>query len=323
MPTAGEATSSQHRVGSVVVIGNFDGVHLGHRSVIGAAIEEARAQGLEARALTFHPHPQEVLGGGARPALTRIERKLALLARLGVEVCVQPFTAELAALSPVEFAETILVRKLHTRTVLVGENFRFGKGRAGDLHELVRLGARLGFTARAEALAGDAEGLFSSTRVREALARGELPAAERCLGRPHSVSGVVTRGDGRGRTISVPTANLSQLVELLPPNGVYSCLVDREPDDGAGASHRLGQAVVNVGVRPTVSAGFSVEAHLLDFDGDLYGARLRLHFVSRLRDEQKFPDLASLTAQIQRDIEAARGTLLGRAPDPFALGAWA
>jgi riboflavin kinase/FMN adenylyltransferase len=308
-----------------VVIGNFDGVHLGHHAVIRAALAEAAKQGLEARALTFHPHPQEVLGKGARPALTRIERKLTLLRRAGIDVFVESFTPELAALSPQEFAEQVLLRKLSARAVLVGENFRFGRGRTGDLAELVRLGARFGFSARAETLAGDSDGLFSSTRIREALARGDLGSAERCLGRPHSVSGLVVHGDGRGRTIGVPTANLSQIVEVLPPNGVYSCLVDREAAAGpqTGASSALGKAVVNIGVRPTVAAGFSVEAHLLDFDADLYGARLRLHFVSRLRDELKFRDLAALEQQIQSDISAARSALSSRIPDPSALGAWA
>jgi riboflavin kinase/FMN adenylyltransferase len=325
VPAAGEATSIQSRAGSVVVIGNFDGVHRGHRAVVQATIAEAQKAGLDARALTFHPHPQQVLGRGARPALTRIERKLALLARMGIEVVVEPFTHELAALSPREFAERILCQKLSAKTVLVGENFRFGHGRSGDFAELSRLGERFGFAARAQTLAGDAEGLFSSTRIREALARGDLAAAERCLGRPHSLSGVVIRGDGRGRTIGIPTANLSQIVEVLPPQGVYSCLVDQESSTGpeAGAPRALAQAVVNIGVRPTVEAGFAVEAHLLDFDGDLYGARLRLHFVSRLRDELKFRDLSSLGQQIQRDIAGARSAMSGRLPDPEARGGWA
>jgi riboflavin kinase/FMN adenylyltransferase len=306
---------------SVVVIGNFDGVHRGHQAVVGAALEAAREAGATARALTFHPHPQEVLGNGPRPALTSLARKRTLLERAGIDAVVEPFTIELAGLAPEQFVEQILVRKLDAECVLVGENFRFGKGRAGDLDELVRLGARFGFSARVQALAGDDAGLFSSTRVRQALSAGDLASAERCLGRPHSVAGSVRRGDGRGRTIGVPTANLEDIGEVLPPNGVYACLVDREVGD-AGAE-ALGLGVANIGVRPTAAAGFSVEVHLLDFDQDLYGARLRVHWVERLRSELKFPGLDALRAQIERDKDAARRALSGRKPQPEAGGAWA
>lgn len=306
---------------SVVVIGNFDGVHRGHQAVVGAALEAASETGAAARALTFHPHPQEVLGNAPRPVLTSLVRKRALLERAGIGVVVEPFTLELAALSPEQFVEQILVRKLDAECVLVGENFRFGKGRGGDLDELVRLGARFGFSARAQSLAGDEAGLFSSTRVRQALSAGDLGAAERCLGRPHSVAGTVQRGDGRGRTIGVPTANLAEIAEVLPPNGVYACLVDRELEDGT--SRPLGLGVANIGVRPTAAAGFSVEVHLLDFDQDLYGARLRVHWVERLRSELKFPGLDALRAQIERDKDAARRSLSGRKPLPEAGGAWA
>jgi len=306
---------------SVVVIGNFDGVHRGHQAVVAAALEAARRTGATARALTFYPHPQEVLGKGPRPALTSLQRKQALLERAGIGVVVEPFTIELARLSPERFVEQVLVEKLEAECVLVGENFRFGKGRAGDLDELVRLGARFGFAARAQALAGDGEGLFSSTRIRQALSAGDLGAAERCLGRPHSVGGTVRRGDGRGRTIGVPTANLEELVEVLPPNGVYACLVDLELADGNARA--LGLGVANIGVRPTAGAGFSVEVHLLDFDQDLYDARLRVHWVERLRSELKFPGLDALRAQIERDKDGARRVLSGRKPLPEAGGAWA
>ncbi|MDQ2645029.1 MAG: bifunctional riboflavin kinase/FAD synthetase [Myxococcota bacterium] len=306
---------------AIVVIGNFDGVHRGHQAVVGAALDSARATGATALALTFHPHPQEVLGNTPRPVLTSLARKRILLERAGIGVVVEPFTLELAALSPEQFVERILVRKLDAESVLVGENFRFGKGRVGDLDELVRLGKRFGFSARAQALAGDEAGLFSSTRVRQALSAGDLAEAERCLGRPHSVAGTVQRGDGRGRTIGVPTANLSDIAEVLPPNGVYACLVDRQLGDDAAVA--LGLGVANIGVRPTAAAGFSVEVHLLDFDQDLYGARLRVHWGERLRSELKFPDLEALRAQIERDKDASRVALSGRKPEPGAGGGWA
>lgn len=321
MSFSGPPQSNSARAPSVVAIGNFDGVHRGHQALLGRAAAEARSLGLQPLALTFHPHPREVLGSAPRPPLTVIERKVALVRRLGLDVEVEPFTLELSRLSPLEFAERVLVQRLSARVVLVGENFRFGRDRAGDLAELERLGARFGFQARAEPLVGDAEGLFSSTRAREAIARGDLAGAERCLGRPHSTVGTVVPGDGRGRTIGVPTANLADLVEVLPPHGVYACVVDRETKPGEGVA--LARGVANIGVRPTTAAGFAVEVHLLDFEGDLYGARLRVHWLWRLREERRFASLEALTAQIRDDIRTARELLSGRAPDPGAFGAWA
>lgn len=321
MSFSGPPQSNPARAPSVVAIGNFDGVHRGHQALLGRAAAEARSLGLQPLALTFHPHPREVLGQTKRAPLTSIERKVALLRRLGLGVEVEPFTLELSRLSPTEFAERVLVQRLSARVVLVGENFRFGRDRAGDLAELERLGARLGFQARAEPLVADAEGPFSSTRARAAVERGDLPAAERCLGRPHSTVGTVVAGDGRGRTIGVPTANLADVVELLPPYGVYACLVDRETAPGEGVA--LARGVANIGVRPTVAAGFAVEVHLLDFEGDLYGARLRVHWVARLREERRFESLEALTAQIREDMRRARDVLAERAPEPAARGAWA
>ncbi len=299
--------------GSLVVIGNFDGVHLGHRAVLETSSREARAHGLTTVALTFEPHPAVVLGRGAEPTLTTLERKIELLGRVCPEltVVVEPFTRELAALSPADFAERLLVRALSARVVVVGKNFRFGSGRAGDLETLEALGRKLGFEARAEPLHGDAHGPYSSSRIREAVAAGDLATVETLLGRPHALTGNVVRGAGRGRTIGVPTANLDGVAEALPPYGVYACVVDRlEP----GEARALAKAVINVGERPTVGAGFSVEAHLFDFDGDLYGARLRLHLCARLREERRFSGLDELRAQIGRDMADAKDALAARTP---------
>lgn len=303
---------------TLVVIGNFDGVHRGHQAVLGSCVNEANALGLVPVALTFDPHPSEVLGRGKLPVLTRLERKLELMGRAcpGLTVVVEPFTRDLAALEAPVFAEKLLAGALGARLVLVGEEFRFGRGRSGDLAMLRELGATLGFEARAEALRGDVEGAFSSSRVRAALAAGRLEEVERQLGRPHAISGVVVPGAGRGRTIGVPTANLGEVREALPPYGVYACLVDRVAPDGARA---LGRAAVNIGERPTLAAGFSIEAHLLDLSADLYGAELRLHFVARLREERRFPGIEELTAQIARDLAAARAALASARP---AGGAW-
>jgi len=307
---------------SLVAIGNFDGVHLGHRAVLARAQRTAEERKLALTVLTFHPHPSEVLGRGRLAVLTPLERKVQLLCRLAPElrVVVEPFTMELASTSATEFVEELLVRDLSARVVVVGQNFRFGKNRAGDLKMLDELGKSLGFEARAEPLAGDQGGVFSSSRIRACIAEGDLPVARRLLGRPHALSGKVVHGDGRGRKIGVPTANLEGVVEALPPYGVYACLVDRI--HGSSTAVRLSTGVANIGDRPTFDAGFSVEVHLHGFDADLYGERLRLHLVERIRPEMKFDGIDALVARIRADIETARRATEHEMPDPGALGAW-
>lgn len=308
----------------IVAIGNFDGVHRGHQAVLADASRDAGARGLIATALTFSPHPAEALGRTAPPKLTTLARKLELFQRVApaVEPVVERFDRAFAEQSPAEFAERVLAKRLHARVVVVGHNFRFGRGRAGDFEALRRLGEALGFETRSQTLLGDARGPWSSTRVREALTRGALTEANEMLGRPHMVSGIVARGDQRGRTIGFPTCNLAMVEEALPAFGVYAVLVDRE--DGGRAS-ALARGVANVGVRPTVKDGEpkpSVEVHLFDVDADLYGARLRVHLVDRLRPEQKFAGLDALKAQIGRDAQEARARLAECSLDPAAEGAW-
>jgi riboflavin kinase / FMN adenylyltransferase len=304
-----------------VAIGNFDGVHRGHQAVIAQALSLAREASLRPLVLTFDPHPAAVVGRGALPALTLLERKLDLLGRLGEEltVVVEPFTPALAQTEPRDFARQLLVDALGARLVLVGENFRFGRARVGDFALLEQLGAELGFSARAASLECDSQGPISSTRVRRALEVGDLPAVEALLGRPHSLSGDVVAGQGRGRSIGVPTANLSGLSEALPPHGVYAVLVDQLVN---GAYAALAAGVANFGVRPTLGAGPSFEVHLFDTTRDLYGQKLRVHLLSRLREERKFAGLPELVAQIARDTEAARALTAPRLPDPSAQGAW-
>lgn len=316
-----KAADADADLGALVAIGNFDGVHLGHRAVIEAALSEARERGLRPLVLTFDPHPAEVLGRGARPPLTLLDRKLALIERLGPElrVVVEPFTRELSLLTPARFAREFVVGLLGARVVIVGDNFHFGHARAGDLQALVGLGQELGFEARASSLSGDAVGPYSSTRARAALAEGDLRAVEQVLGRPHSLTGTVVLGAQRGRTIGVPTANLSEVREALPPYGVYAVLVDSVTD---GVPAALATGVANIGLRPTVSGGFSVEVHLFDFADDLYGSALRIHLVARLREERKFAGLAELKAQIAADSAQARSVLSGAVADPSARGAW-
>ncbi|MDF2698375.1 MAG: Riboflavin kinase [Labilithrix sp.] len=289
---------------SAVIIGNLDGVHRGHQAVLAQARSIADARGLKTVVLTFDPHPSQVLRGFTPPRLATLERRVELLRRHGAdEVLVEPFTTDLAALTPERFVKELLVDRLGAGAVVVGENFRFGAKRAGDLNVLRDLGAKLGFDVTAAAVAGDERGPFSSTRVRDAITGGDLDEATRLLGRRHSISGVVESGDRRGRTIGFPTANLGGVVEVLPPHGVYAVFAGDRP------------AVMNLGVRPTVDGkNLRVEVHLFDFSGDLYGESMRVHLVGRIRDEKKFAGLDELKAQIAADATEARRLLSNARP---------
>lgn len=292
---------------TLVVIGTFDGVHRGHQGVLGRAVVEAARLGVAPTVLTFAPHPAEVLGRGAPPTLTRLPRKVTLLEALSpaLRVAVQPFDLAFAAQTPAAFARELLARRLGAKQVFVGENFRFGKDRSGDFATLAELGASLGFSVRTEALAGDEAGPWSSTRARRSLGAGDLDDVRRVLGRPHALEGVVVRGQGRARHLGFPTANLDGVAEALPPYGVYAVRVERAAAEGAEGD-ALGPGVANIGVRPTLAAGFAVEAHLLEGGRDLYGERLRLHLIVRLRPERAFAGVDELREQIGKDAEAAR-----------------
>jgi riboflavin kinase/FMN adenylyltransferase len=266
-------------------LGTFDGVHRGHRRVIETAF--AAGNGLAPTVVTFDPHPRIALGNRVE-LLSTLERRLELLAELGVEeTLIVEFTLEIARLDPAEFAEEIL-RPLGIEVVVAGADYRFGRGRSGDL-ELLR---SLGFGIRAvELLPG-----VSSTTVREALHGGDVVGAARLLGRPPEVEGIVVAGDARGGTLGFPTANLRVEPELLvPARGIYA---------GAAAGHR---AAISVGTNPHYGGREErVEAFLLDFDGDLYGRRLVVELWRRLRDERAFGSEAELVEQIARDVEETR-----------------
>jgi riboflavin kinase / FMN adenylyltransferase len=299
-----------------VTIGNFDGVHRGHQALVSAVVARARETGGVSVVLTFDPHPARVLGrGGAPAALTTLDQKEELLALLGVDrLAVLPFDAALAALSPGAFAREVLQGALGARHVVVGESFRFGHGRAGDAAVLAALGAEIGFSVRALPPVLGEGSPVSSSRVRRVLALGDVRTARALLGRPYFVDGPVGRGDGRGRTIGVPTANLAPENEILPAQGVYAARC-RVPD----GSFR--PAVVNLGHRPTFGGEHAtVEAHLMDFDGDLYGARVRLEFHERLRGEQRFDGVPALVARIREDIERARALLSASGGEGYSSG---
>jgi riboflavin kinase / FMN adenylyltransferase len=292
---------------SVVTIGNFDGVHRGHRVLLRRTVDTAADTDVRSVAVTFEPHPAAIVRPGSEPLrLQLLDDRIDALAATGVDlVVVLPFTRDLAEHTAPAFVEEVLVDALGATRVVVGTNFRFGHRASGDVVTLVEEGERHGFTTEAVTLL-DIDGVpLSSSSIRDHLLDGEVGWATRALGRPYHVRGTVVRGDGRGRTIGVPTANLEIPADLLVPgNGVYAGYLDVD-----GERHA---AVTNVGVRPTFDgANRSVEAHLLDADVDLYGSDVTLSFVHRIRGEQRFEGPEALVARIRTDIAEARVTLSG------------
>ena len=292
-----------------VAVGNFDGVHRGHQALVTAALAESRRLGGTAVVLTFDPHPARVLQPDRAPsALTTLDQKAEALAALGIShLAVLEFTREVAGRSAEEFARGVLGGTLGARAVVVGANFRFGRGRSGDAAVLSELGGEAGFDVRVvDPVLYEGEPV-SSTRIRDAIEAGAVERAAAMLGRAYSVDGRVVQGDGRGRTLGFPTANVEPVNETLPGRGVYACWLRIAQDE------RAWPAAVNIGRRPTFDAqGSTVEAHLLDFTGDLYGREVRLSFVERLRAEQKFSGASALRAQIEADVARTRAVL--RAP---------
>lgn len=294
------------RPNPVLALGNFDGVHLGHRAILAAAIDRARSQGSAAFALTFDPVPAKVLAPDRAPSLILTPQdKLELLREAGLDgVLVLTFTHELSRLSPREFVRLYLSDKIGARVVVAGHNFRFGHRRAGHAETMAELGGEFGF---ATIVVGPVkvEGIeVSSTRIRELIGAGDLRAAARLLGRCHFLRGEVVHGRERGRSIGFPTANLEPQTECLPPDGVYASRL-MLPEGAL-------PAITNIGVRPTFGEPErSIEAHVFDFNRDLYGARVKLEMVERIRPEQKFNSGEALSRQIAQDVRRAREILAG------------
>ncbi|MFL6139117.1 MAG: bifunctional riboflavin kinase/FAD synthetase [Frankiaceae bacterium] len=300
--------------GCVVTIGVFDGVHRGHQRIIAASVERARERGLPAVVVTFEPHPSGVLRPGTQPLLlTTPRQKAELLAALGVDVlCVLPFTTEFSRLDAAEFVRTTLVEGLLARHVVVGANFRFGSRAAGDVALLDRLGAEWGFTVEGGRLFGEGERVWSSTFIRGCIAEGDVVTAAAALGRPHRVEGVVVHGDGRGRGLGYPTANLAAPgAYAVPADGVYAGWLLREPRSGRPpASAPRWPAAVSVGTNPTFDGvARRVEAYVLDREVDLYDLEVAVEFGERLRGMERFESVDALVEQMHDDVRRARELL--------------
>lgn len=295
----------------VVALGNFDGLHRGHMKIVDRVRRRAAERGGTAVVMTFDPHPPRVVRPDKAPALIMtLEQKLEAFERAGMQgVAIVEFTREMSLWPPERFVETVIVEWLRASEVWVGANFLFGHDRAGNFSLLRTLGEQHDFRAEKIDAVRYKEFVVSSTRVRRLIGEGRVDEAAALLGHHHFVDGVIVAGDGRGRTIGVPTANLRSANELLPASGVYATYALLSPGGQAGGDRISYPAVTNIGVRPTFDAGETVhiETHVLDLPNpDLYGQTMRLMFVQRLRDEQTFDGVEALTAQIRADIEAAR-----------------
>ncbi len=286
---------------SVVAIGNFDGIHLGHRKIIGEVVERARRSNSVAAAITFDPHPLRVLRpADAPPLISTLDQRIAMMGALGLDaVLVLKFDLELSRLSPEEFIRKILVDGLHICAVLVGRNFRFGHKQAGDTRLLTELGRRYSFEVDSIPPVEFRGKVVSSSGIRQAIREGRVNLAARWLGRPFALYGEVRTGTGQGRQVVVPTLNLECTQELLPRTGVYA--TETKVD---GTVYR---SATNVGYRPTFDGKrLTIESHLFDFSREVTAGPIEVRFCTRLRDEQKFPSIEALRQQVNRDLERTR-----------------
>jgi riboflavin kinase/FMN adenylyltransferase len=295
--------------GSVICVGAFDGVHLGHRALLGHVSERARAQNLVAGAISFEPIPREFFARGAPvPRLASVREKIERIRDAGMaRLLLLRFDARLAAMEAEQFVERVLVARCGVREVWVGADFRFGHARRGDVTMLEKLGKQHGFSAHTMADIAIAGERVSSSAIRAHLAAGEFEEAARLLGRRFSIGGHVVRGQALGRKLGYPTANVRLGRRTSPVGGIFAVRV-------RGIEERSVPGVASLGVRPTVHGTEPLlEAHLFDFEGDLYGRRIDVEFVAKLRDEEKFGDLDAMVRQIDRDAGEARA-ILGLSP---------
>ncbi len=286
------------------MLGNFDGVHLGHQALIGSAVADARESGGRAVVFTFEPHPLKLLAPDRAPQLILTEAdKLALLDFYGAKtVIVQKFDMEFAHIEAEKFVDEYLVRRIGVQKVWVGKDLRFGRARKGRVEDLIRWGQQRGF---AVGVVGPIEidgHRVSSSRVRALIERGQMRQAAQYLGRFHFLSGRVVPGHGRGRDMGFPTANIEPQTEAVPLDGIYATILE--------VGDRRWQSATSIGINPTFGAGpRTIESYVFDFDGDLYGRAVKLYFVERIREEKTFPTPDSLAQQIEQDVANVREIL--------------
>ncbi len=290
---------------AVVTIGNFDGVHIGHQALFHQVIEKSDAVNGTSIAITFEPHPIRVLQrNGNPPLITLYEQKVELIHRSGLDVLIViPFTREFAGIPAAEFIEDILVRKIGMKAIVIGEDYSFGKNREGNFDMLKTFGERLGFDVIVADWIFTSNGMperISSTRIRELVTAGNVSDVQHMLGRYYQIRGTVETGRNRGgKLLGFPTANVRLYDELCPKTGVYAVIVE--------LSEKRYKGVANIGYSPTFDdCIYTVEVHILDFNADIYGHRIRINFIDRIRDEKKFSGIEELSKQIQRDVEKAR-----------------
>jgi riboflavin kinase/FMN adenylyltransferase len=290
----------------VLMLGNFDGVHLGHQALIGSAVADAKESGGRAVVFTFEPHPLKVLAPERAPRLILTHAdKMALLEFYGAEtVIIQKFDMDFAHIEAEKFVDEYLVRRIGVRKVWVGKDLRFGKGRKGRVEDLIRGGQQRGFGV---GVVGPIEidgHRVSSSRIRTLIERGQVRQAGQYLGRFHFISGRVVPGHGRGRDMGFPTANIESATEAVPLDGIYATMLE--------VGGRRLQSATSIGVNPTFGAGpRTIESYVFDFDGDLYGRDVKLYFIERIREEKKFSSSESLAEQIEQDVANVREILSG------------
>lgn len=294
----------KREAGSVVTVGSFDGLHRGHRLILAALQEEAQARAGSTTVVTFEPHPQLVLKKSGQPPLqilTSAEEKVVLLREIGIDrVVVIPFTLEFSQTPSATFVRDILFHKIGMQAIVIGHDHGFGKNREGDVATLTALGRELGFAVRELPPYQTGDTVVSSTQIRQALLRGDMAQANDWLASSYQLACKVVAGEGRGKHIGFPTANLQPLNpdKLIPANGVYAVIAELSGEKFGG--------MMNIGVRPTFAGtARTLEVHLLDFDRNIYGQRLDLHFIARLREEKKFDAIPDLIAQLRADREAS------------------
>ncbi len=295
---------------SVLTLGNFDGIHLGHQELVRMVIRRAKETGAVSMVVTFRPHPLKILAPEKCPPLISIyEEKIKLFERLGIDVLVKiPFTLEFSAMTPEDFVKDILCETLGAKEIFVGYNYRFGKGRKGDVRTLKRLGERFGFTVReVKQISLDNE-VISSTKIRNLLKEGDVEHAAKLLGRTYAITGIVVKGDGRGKGLGFPTANIAPKHAIIPSDGVYAVRLS--------VRDRLYDGIANIGMRPTFEKNvLAIEVHVFDFNEDVYGEDISLYFIRKIREERKFKSADALVDQIRSDIASAREILASRPSD--------